>query len=100
MTVFDAGASAKQKQNFLASSGELSLGSPVSSLGKIGGFTDSDSIDLMKTAVTKPTYASGVLTVLNGTATVAKLAFGGTYTNTNFVRGSDNKEGEPISWQS
>jgi hypothetical protein len=98
--VFDSGASASQKLNFLAGTGDLGIGAPASFLATIAGFTGSDTIDLLKTAATKLSYAGGVLTVLNGTATVAKLALSGTYTTTNFVLGSDNHGGALISWHS
>jgi hypothetical protein len=96
---FDAGASAAQKVNFLAGTGALNLGSPASFLGLIGGFTGSDSIDLLNTAATKLTYSGGTLTVLNGSAAVATLAFSGTYNLNNFVLGSDHNSGSVITWQ-
>jgi hypothetical protein len=99
IAAFVAGASASQKVNFLAGSGALNLGSPASFLGLIGGFTGSDSIDLLNTAATKLSYTGGTLTVLNGSSTVATLAFNGTYTLNNFVLGSDHNGGSQITWQ-
>jgi hypothetical protein len=96
--VFDTGASATQKVSFLAGSSTLDFGSPASFLGTIAGFTGSDKIDLLNTAATQLSYAGGVLTVLNGTTTVATLTFSGTYNNNNFVLGSDSNGGSLISW--
>jgi hypothetical protein len=97
---FDAGAAATQNLSFLASAGELSLGSPASFLGTIIGFTGADKIDLLNTAATKLTYSGNKLTVLNGTTTVATLTFSGAYSLNNFVLGSDNSGGSLITWQS
>jgi hypothetical protein len=98
--VLDAGASASQKLSFLASSGELSLGSPASFLGTIAGFTGADKIDLLDTTATKLAYSSGKLSVIDGTATVATLTFSGSYALTNFVLGSDQQGGALITWKS
>src|SRR5208337_14860 len=50
----------------------------------IVGFGASDSIDYAGT-VTNATYASGVLTLTNGSTVVAKLNLTGSYTGANFL---------------
>ena len=98
--VLDAGASASQKLSFLASSGELTLGSPATFLGTIAGFTGADKIDLLDTTATKLAYAGGKLSVLDGTATIATLTLSGSYALKNFVLGSDHQGGALITWHS
>ncbi len=98
--VFGAGATASQALNFQSGTGALALASPAAFLATIGGFTASDTIDLLHTAATSVRYSGNKLTVSNGTTTVATLNFSGTYTTANFVIGTDNNGGSLITWKS
>jgi hypothetical protein len=91
------GAAATQHVNFQAATGELDLGKPASFLGTIAGFGSMDKIDLLSTVATNLAFAGGKLTVENGTATVATLAFSGTYTTSNFALGPDGHGGSLIT---
>jgi hypothetical protein len=55
----------------------VTLDDPAAFSGTISGFASGDIIDLIGRAVTNVTYSSGVLTVLNGDATVATLNLAG-----------------------
>jgi hypothetical protein len=78
------GASSGQTVDFLASGGELSVKSPLAFLGTIAGFGGSDVITLTKTAETGYGFANGVLTVEDGSSTVASLTFAGSYAMQDF----------------
>ncbi len=78
------GASVGQTVDFLSSGGDLTLKSPASFLGTIAGFGGSDVITLTKTAETGYGFANGVLTVTDGSSTVASLTFAGTYSTQDF----------------
>ena len=93
-----AGSSAGQTVDFLATSGALDLGAPLSFAGTIDGFGGSDVIDLLKTASTSETFAAGVLTVQDNGATVASLHFAGSYTTSDFMLSSDNNGGTNITF--
>jgi hypothetical protein len=84
--------------DFLTSSGALDLAAPLSFAGTIDGFGGSDVIDLLKTASTSETFASGVLTVQDNGATVASLHFAGSYTTADFMLSSDNNGGTNITY--
>jgi hypothetical protein len=71
------GAGSGQTVDFLAGTGLLDLAKPLDFLGTITGFGGSDQIDLLNTAETSFTYAGNLLTVKDGSATVAKLDFTG-----------------------
>ena len=89
------GADAGQTVDFM-SSGTLDLNAPGIFAGTIAGFGANDLIDLVKTAATSATFGGGVLTVLNGAATVASLHMSGTYTSADFLVTSDNHNGSFI----
>jgi hypothetical protein len=93
-----AGASAGQTIDFLASTGALDLTKPASFLGTISGFGGSDAIDLVKTPETSFGFSNGVLTVMNGKATVATLNFAGSYTTSDFTLGSDGHGGTAVAF--
>jgi hypothetical protein len=62
----------------------VTLDDPAAFTGTISGFASGDIIDLTGRAATNVTYSSGVLTVLNGDATVATLNLAGSYTSADF----------------
>ncbi len=92
------GAAAGQTAHFLSTAGTLELSSPANFLGTIAGFASNDLIDLASTAANTLTYAGGVLTVSEGSVAVAHLNFGGTYTTSSFVLGSDGHGGTSITF--
>ncbi len=66
--------------------------------GHIAGFGASDTIDLTKTTETGYTFGNGVLTVTNGSATVASLNFTGSYTTSSFTLSPDGHTGTFIKF--
>jgi hypothetical protein len=72
-----AGAGSGQVVDFLAGTGLLDLTQPLDFAGTISGFGSSDKIDLLNTLETTYTYANHILTVKDGSATVAHLDFAG-----------------------
>jgi hypothetical protein len=86
--VFDSGANT------------LALGEAADFTGHIADFATGDAIDILGKAATKLSYASGTLTVDNGSTLVAKLKFTGSYTTANFKLTSDNHSGSLISFES
>ena len=93
------GASAGQTVDFAADIGKLDLSNPLDFLGSITDFGSHDKIDLLKTPETGYNYFDGVLTVMDGNATVASLQFAGNYTTANFTLVSDQHGGTLITWQ-
>jgi hypothetical protein len=90
------GALAGQTVDFLAGTGLLGLGHPLSFFGEIEGFRAGDVIDLTKPSGLTETgysYADGVLTIMDGSATVASLHFEGSYATSDFSVGSDGHGG-------
>ena len=87
--------------SFLDAKDTLRLEAPKAFTGNILGFEAGDKIDLLATTVTKLNYAggtgNGVLTVLNGTSTVATLNLIGNYTTSTFGFASDGVTGENIT---
>jgi len=71
----------------------VTLDDPAAFTGTISGFASGDIIDLIGRAVTNVTYSSGVLTVLNGDATVATLNLAGSYTSADFSPSPDGLSG-------
>jgi len=67
----------------------VTLDDPVAFTGTISGFASGDIIDLTGSAATNVTYSNGVLTVLNGDATVATLNLAGSYTSADFSLSPD-----------
>jgi hypothetical protein len=78
----------------------LALANPAQLAAHIIDFGTGDAIDLLAKAATKLSYASGALTVSNGSTLVAKLAIKGSYTTANFKLGSDTHGGSLISYTS
>jgi hypothetical protein len=92
------GAVSGQVVNFEAGSGALDLTGATHFAGLIEDFGASDVIDLVNTAETNFTYSGSILTVLNGSTTVASLHFGGSYTQSSFTVGSDGHSGTAITF--
>jgi hypothetical protein len=95
------GALAGQVVDFLAGTGALDLNHPLSFFGQIAGFGAGDIIDLTKPSGLSETgynYADGVLTVMDGSATVASLNFVGNYNTTDFALNADGHGGTVITF--
>jgi fibronectin-binding autotransporter adhesin len=92
------GASSGQTVDFLAATGSLDLSVPLDFQGTITAFGNSNLIDLINTPETGFSYSGGVLSVQNGSATVASLHFAGSYTQANFVLGTDGHGGTNITF--
>jgi hypothetical protein len=93
-----AGSGAGQTVDFLAGTGLLELTQATAFNGYIGGFGAGDKIDLVNTGETGFHYAGGVLTVMDGSATVASLHFTGSYTTGSFTLMGDNHGGTLITF--
>jgi hypothetical protein len=89
------GAGSGQVVDFLGTTGLLDLTNPLDFAGTIIGFGGSDQIDLLSTAETTFSYASNVLTVKNGSTTVATLDFTGS--SNSFSLSSDGHSGTLIT---
>jgi hypothetical protein len=74
----------------------LILDQPSGSFGTITGFALGDTIDLKNTAATSDSYAGGVLTVFNGTTTVATLTIAGSFASDKFALSDDGHGGTNI----
>ena len=83
--------------DFLKDNGLLDLQVPIDFKATIEGFVNGDRIDLLKTPATGESFRSGVLTVQNGSATVAELHFTGSYTTDSFHLVSDSHGGTLIT---
>jgi hypothetical protein len=81
--------------DFLAATGLLDLAKPLDFPGTISGFGGGDQIDLLKTAETGFSYTNNLLTVVDGTKTVAALAFSGA--SNSFLFAGDAHGGTPIT---
>jgi len=93
-------AVATQTIQFDNGSNTLALANPAQLAAHIIDFGTGDAIDLLARAATKLSYASGALTVSNGSTLVAKLAIKGSYTTANFKLASDTHGGSLISYTS
>jgi hypothetical protein len=93
-----AGAAATQTVDFLAPGGVLNLADPDYFKATIESFAPGNQIDLLNTSETSFTYANGILTVKDTTTTVAALHFTGTYTQADFIVGSDGHGGTSITY--
>ncbi len=91
-------AAATQNIMFGANANKLELTAPSGVAAHILDFATGDTIDLLGMAATKLAYASGALTITNGTTVVAKLQVRGSYTNASFKLGSDGHGGSLISF--
>jgi hypothetical protein len=80
----------------------LDLTDPFAFLGSIAGSAGSDTTYLFSTAANGFTYApgtsGGVLTLTEGTGTVATLNFAGNYTSSSFSLASDGHSGTLITF--
>jgi hypothetical protein len=94
-----AGAGMGQTADFAAGTGALDLTMPLSFDGLIEGFGASDQIDLVNTQETSYSFGNGVLTVENGSATVASLRFSGSYTTGSFTLMGDGHGGTVITFK-
>jgi hypothetical protein len=92
----DAGAGSGTTVDFLTNNGLLDLRVPIDFGGTIKGFVNGDGIDLLKTLATSVSFRVSVLTVRNGSATVAELHFAGSYTTASFHLSSDSHGGTLI----
>ncbi len=95
---FNAGAASGSMLQFLGAAGTLSLASPQQFAAAIKGFGGSDAIDLLATKETGYGFANNVLTVSNGSSTVASLNFTGSYSTANFAFGGDGNGGTMITF--
>jgi len=93
------GTGGGQHVDFTTSGGLLDLTNQADFLGFIAGLGGSDLIDLVGTAYTGYTFASGTLTVTNNGATVAGVRFsGGTLNLSSFSLSADNHGGTLIAF--
>ena len=93
---FAAAADSSHTVTFADTTGTLDLGAPGSFASAIKGFADGDVIDLLGTATTKFTYASGVLDIFDNSALVAALHVGAGYSQSSFSLASDGANGTDI----
>ena len=93
---FGAAVDAGHVIDFTSTAGVLDLGAPGQFAATIANFSEGDKIDLLHTVVTGVSYASGVLTVLNGASTVATLNLAGNYSSADFIHPSDGSGGTYI----
>jgi hypothetical protein len=80
----EGGSVATQTVGFLDATGVVELTMPSNFLGTISGFAAGDQIVLENTQETGFGFSGGVLTVTDGTSTVASLHFNGAYSNSSF----------------
>jgi hypothetical protein len=91
-------AAATQNILFGTNANKLELADPSGVAAHILDFATGDTIDLLGITATKLAYASGALTITNGTTVVAKLQVRGSYTNARFKLASDGHSGSLISF--
>ena len=89
-----------QKITFESGANTLSLSDAAGVAAHIMDFGAGDVIDLLGSAATTLSYASGALTVDDGTTKVAKLEIKGKYTAANFKLTSDGHGGALVSYVS
>ncbi len=89
---------ASQTITFESGANTLALGDPLGVSGHILDFATGDAIDLLGSTATSLSYASGALTVSNGTTKIAKLEVKGHYSSGNFKLASDGHGGALISY--
>jgi hypothetical protein len=94
----EQGAVTTQLLDFLAPTGLLTLAEPIAFGAKIANFAPGNQIDLLNTAETNFSYATGTLTVKDNGTTVAALHFTGTYNQADFIVGSDGHGGTSITY--
>jgi hypothetical protein len=94
------GNAAGQTINFAFAAGPhetLILDQPGNSFGTIAGFALTDKIDLKGVIGKTASLSGGVLTVMNGTATVATLSLSGGFAGQHFKLSSDKNGGTNIT---
>jgi hypothetical protein len=91
------GKDAGQTVDYLGT-GKLALHTPGMFTGHISDFKGSDLIDLVSTDATSESFSGGVLTVLDGSTTVANLRFNGSYSTSSFSLASDSHGGTLIKF--
>ena len=84
--------------DFTADAGLLDLGTPSQFLGTIAGFGGSAEIDLLHIQDTSFNFSDGVLTVKEGSKTVASLNFAGNYQTADFTLTPDGHHGTTITF--
>ena len=98
---FQGGTAIGQTLDYTGNTGLATLDAPSQFAATIADFRVGDTVDLADTAATSLSYSGtasgGTLTVLNGTATVATLAFSGPYSAGQFQLSSDGKGGSDIA---
>jgi hypothetical protein len=95
-----AGPDIGQTVDFMTSGARGVLALAVSGTfgGTIAGFAAHNSIDLVKTPATSESFAGGVLTVKDGTTTVASLHFSGSYATSSFHLAADGHGGTFVNF--
>lgn len=81
---------------FADGSETLALADPAAVTSVLSGFGAGDVIDLQHIAATSLQFLGGVLTIKDGTATVADLTFRGAYTTADFALKADGSGGTDI----
>ena len=94
----DSASSGSQFVQFLSLNGVLDLAQPNAFGSLINDFGANCKIDLLNTASTSFTFSGGVLSVENGSTTVASLQFIGPYNPTDFAIGSDGHSGTVVTF--
>jgi hypothetical protein len=91
------GAYAAANVDFQTGGELLDLSDPMAFHGTIADFAGGDRVDLLNTVETSYSFSNGVLTVKDGTQTVASLHFAGSYTMASFTLNTDGHGGTVIS---
>ena len=91
------GSDAGQTADFLGT-GKLQLESAGTFNGHVSGFGGADLIDLHSLIGTSESFASGVLTVFDGSTAIAHLKFNGAYSTSSFSLTSDAHGGTLIHY--
>jgi hypothetical protein len=82
---------------FTGATGSLDLGDAAGFHAAISGFGPGSTIDLLATAADAAVFSAGTLTVSEGTATVARLDFAGSYASNAFKLSGDGHAGTFIT---
>jgi hypothetical protein len=90
------GSDAGQTVDFLGKNATLHLVTRGEFAGHISGFGAHDLIDLVDTIVNHESFASGVLTLSDGSTPVARLNFNGAYSTSSFSLSTDHTGGTLI----
>ena len=93
-----AGSSSQQTVEFLSSNAQLALTNPLEFSGVLTDFGTGDTIDLVQQAATGFSFTNNVLTVVDGSTTVATLSFNGGYGDNSFAITPDGHGGSTISF--